>query len=190
MGEVAWAVEDLSGVAEGDRERVAWEAAVREVSRPLDLARGPLLRVRVLELGGDEYLLCVTVHHIVADGWSVGVLTREWSDVYGALVDGREPALEPLGVQYADFAAWQREWLQGEAFERHLDYWGQRLAGVSVLELPTDRPRPAVRSSGGDVVQGRFAGALVDGLRELARARGVSLFMLLTAAFRCAAGAL
>jgi amino acid adenylation domain-containing protein len=183
VGEVGWGVEDLSGVVAGDRERVAWEAAVREVSRPLDLTRGPLLRVRVLELGCDEYLLCVTVHHIVADGWSVGVMMREWSVVYEALADGREPALEPLAVQYADFAAWQREWLQGEAFERHLDYWEQRLAGVSVLELPTDRPRPAVRSSGGDVVQGRLTGALADGLRDLASARGVSLFMVLTAAF-------
>ena len=159
---------------------------MREVSRPLDLARGPLLRVRVLELGGDEYLLCVTVHHIVADGWSVGVLTREWSDVYGALVDGREPALEPLAVQYADFAAWQREWLQGEAFERHLDYWGAAVGGgARCWSCRPIGPAPLCNASPGGAHEPLVLGAALSSeLRRLGHERaGSTLSMVLLGGF-------
>jgi amino acid adenylation domain-containing protein len=179
--EVGVVVEDVSGEAEC--ERVMWERVVAEVARPFDLGRGPLLRVRLVRVGAMDHVLCVTVHHVVADGWSVGVLLAELSSAYAVLVGGGVPELAVLPVQYADFAAWQREWLSGEEFERRLGFWARRLAGVSVLQLPTDRPRPAVRSARGEVLQGRLGESVVAGLRGLARAHRVSLFMVLTAAF-------
>ena len=147
---VTSAVHDLSSLAPAAREAEARRLAVEEARRPFDLEGGPLLRSRLLRLTGGEWLLLVTVHHIASDGWSTGVLIRELQALYGALLDGRPSPLAELAVQYADFAVWQREWLQGEVLERQLAWWREHLAGAAaVLELPADRPRPAVRSTRG-----------------------------------------
>jgi aerobic-type carbon monoxide dehydrogenase small subunit (CoxS/CutS family) len=125
-----------------------------------------------------------TMHHIVSDGWSIGILVREVAALYGAYLKGEESPLPELAVQYGDFAAWQREWLQGEVLERHLDYWRERLRGAPpALELPTDRPRPTVMTQRGAQHSFRLSWELGRGLQELSRREGVTLFMVLLAAF-------
>ena len=128
-------MEDLS--CEGEGERMVRERVLAEVARPFDLERGPVLRARLWRLGAADHVLCVVVHHVVADGWSMGVLTGELSEVYAALVAGREPQLEELPVQYGDFAVWQREWLAGEELDRQLSFWEERFgwgSGVGVAD--------------------------------------------------------
>jgi hypothetical protein len=120
--------------------------AREEAETGFDLSRGPLLRVKVLKLEEERHALLFTMHHIVSDGWSMEILSREMGTLYRAYRDGEESPLEELAIQYADFAVWQREWLRGEVLERELEYWRGRLAGIEVLELPSDRPRPAARS--------------------------------------------
>ncbi len=166
------ALDGAAGPAEAAR------LAGEESRRPFDLRRGPLLRARLLRLGGAEHLLLLTLHHIASDGWSLGVLVGE----LGALYAG-EP-LPALPVQYADYAVWQREWLDGEVLERQMAYWRQQLAGVPVLQLPTDRPRPAVRSHRGGQVRVELPAGLAADLRRLCRGAGVTLFMTLLAGFQ------
>ncbi|WP_164000301.1 non-ribosomal peptide synthetase [Pyxidicoccus caerfyrddinensis] len=159
--------------------------AEQEARTPFDLERGPLLRVRLLRVTPEEHVLLWTVHHLVFDGWSMGVLEREVAAVYGARVRGEAPELEALPVQYADYARWQREWLKGEVLERQLSWWKEQLAGVPpVLELPTDRPRPAVQSFNGAHLPMRLPPELAGALRELSRKEGVTLFMTLLAGFQ------
>ncbi len=146
-GRVALPVADLRGLPAEAREAELHRLATEEAHRPFDLAAGPLLRARVVRVGETEWGVLFTLHHVVSDGWSMGVLTREVSELYDALAEGREPELPELRVQYADFAAWQRAWLTGATLEAHLGYWRGRLAGAPpLLELPTDRPRPAIAS--------------------------------------------
>ncbi|HKV09856.1 MAG TPA: amino acid adenylation domain-containing protein, partial [Thermoanaerobaculia bacterium] len=137
-------VRDLSGAP--DPEAEARRLAQAEAVRPFDLARGPLLRTGLLRLGPGEHVLLLTVHHIVADLWGLGILVREMATFYAAGTTGRPAGLPELPVQYADFAVWQRGWLQGEVLERQLAFWRERLAGApEALDLPTDRPRPPVQ---------------------------------------------
>ena len=118
----------------------------REVQRRFDLEQGPLLRVGLVRLGAEEHILHITLHHIIADGWSMQVLMREMGELYGALSRGQEAALGELPIQYADFATWQREWLRGAVLEEQLSYWQGQLAGApALLELPTDWARPRVQ---------------------------------------------
>ena len=119
--------------------------ALAEAEQPFDLATGPLLRTTLVHLGDEEHVLLATTHHIISDGWSLGVLVREMMALYPAYAAGKTPSLPPLPVQYADFALWQRGWLRGELLAQQLGYWRERLAGVPALALPTDRPRPARR---------------------------------------------
>ncbi|MCP4654965.1 MAG: AMP-binding protein, partial [bacterium] len=139
---------DLRILAAEDREDEARRLATAEARRPFDLARGPLLRVTALQLAGEEHVVLLNMHHIVSDGWSMGVLIRELGTLYVAFAEGgtASPGLAELAVQYADYAVWQRQWLVGEVLEEELGCWRAKLAGVSPLELPTDRPRPAVQS--------------------------------------------
>ncbi|MFL5356591.1 condensation domain-containing protein, partial [Archangium sp.] len=143
-------VVDLRELPASEREAESQRLVDAEMIRPFDLARGPLLRTLLLQLGDREHVLLLTVHHIVSDGWSMDVLVREVVMLYMAFSAGQPSPLPPLPIQYVDYAAWQREQLQGEGLEKQLVYWRKQLGGAPrLLELPTDRPRPAVQSTRG-----------------------------------------
>ncbi len=174
---------DLTSIA--DREQEAQRIAGEEARLPFDLEQGPLLRTRLLQLGEEEQVLLVTMHHIVSDGWSMGVLVREVAALYSAFSTGQPSPLEELPIQYADYAVWQREWLRGEVLERQLNYWREQLAGApAVLELPSDHPRPAVQSFRGSFEPVTVRAELAARLKELSRREGVTLFMLLLGAWQ------
>jgi amino acid adenylation domain-containing protein len=184
-------VVDLSGLGEAAGLPLARDLGGREVLRPFDLAAGPLLRVRVLRLAPERHAVILTQHHVVSDGWSQGILARELSALYRAFSAGRQPSLPELPIQYADFAAWQRGWLVGEALERQLSYWRRQLAGpLPALDLPTDRPRPAELSSAGRRVARQVPRELTEALRALSNQHGATLFMTVLAAFQCLLGRL
>ncbi|MEV1178204.1 amino acid adenylation domain-containing protein, partial [Nonomuraea sp. NPDC049784] len=161
----------------------AEELVAADAVTPFDLSTGPLLRGRLIRLAAEEHLLSLCMHHVVSDEWSAGVLTRELTALYEAFSRGEPSPLAPLPVQYADFSVWQREWLQGEVLEEQLGYWRERLAGAPTLELPTDRPRPAVRSSDGGVVRFDVPEQVAAGLQRITRDSGSTMFMTLLAAF-------
>ena len=168
-----------------EQEREIGRLSSLEARQPFDLAHGPLLRVKLLRLGSDEHMLLLTMHHIVSDGWSVGVLIREMAALYDAYVSGRSAGLPELAIQYADFAHWQREWLSGPVLEGQMEYWRRQLAGVSgVLELPTDRVRPPVQSYSGATYSFVLPPSLRAELDKLNRQEGVTLFMTLLAAWQ------
>jgi amino acid adenylation domain-containing protein/non-ribosomal peptide synthase protein (TIGR01720 family) len=175
---------DLSSLPH-ERRRPAAYGLIKEVTaRPFDLVRGPLLRAALLKVGDDHHFGVFTLHHIVADGWSLGVLVRDLGAFFAAQVRGELPELPPLPVQYADFAVWQREWLSGAALERQLAYWRDHLQGApALLDLPLDRPRPAVRSLRGARVPVRLDQEVVSRLTALGRAHGATFFMVLLAGF-------
>jgi amino acid adenylation domain-containing protein len=179
---------DLSGLPEEARGIEARRLMEMEAGRPFDLAAGPLLRVTLLRLGGEEHTLLTTFHHIVADGWSIGVLLRELTALYRAFAAGKGSPLPELPVQFADFAVWQRRWLTGGVLEGQLRYWREWHASfggeVPVLELPADRPRPAVQTFRGTVEPLALSEELSARLREITRERGVTPFMTLLAAFQ------
>jgi aspartate racemase len=176
---------DLTALPAESREGEAQRRLGEEARRPFDLARDLMLRATLLKLGSAEHILGVTVHHIAADGWSLGVFFRELAASYEGFSAGREASLPELPIQYADFAAWQRGWLRGQVYERQLEFWKQRLAGApAILELPADHPRPAVESFCGDCETLALPGELTERLKSLARQEGVTLFMLLLAAFQ------
>ncbi|WNG36166.1 amino acid adenylation domain-containing protein [Archangium violaceum] len=178
-------VVDLEDVPASEREARAQKLAHQEALRPFDLARGPLLRTSLLRLGTNDHVLLVTLHHIISDGWSTGVLVREVASLYAAFAAGQQPLLPPLPVQYADFALWQRSWLQGEALDAQLRYWRQQLSGApALLELPTDKPRPAIRSHRGALHTFRLPPSLSQALATTSTQHGVSLFMTLLAGFQ------
>jgi amino acid adenylation domain-containing protein len=178
-------VADRSGVPPDGREAEVRRLIQEEVRRPFDLERGPLLRARLIRLAPDEHALILNVHHIVFDGWSAGVLSRELSECYRAFATGETPRLPELPVQYADYAVWQREWLTGEAFEPQLAYWRGQLAGApAVLELPTDFPRPRVQSYRGATEKRLLSRGLLEKLEGLSRQEGATLFMTLLAGFQ------
>ena len=159
--------------------------AVEEAQRVFDLSRGGLLRQTLLRLGAEEHVLLFTMHHIVSDGWSMEILTREVSALYEAYAAGQESPLTELPIQYADYAVWQREWLQGEVLEEQLGYWRQQLAGApAVLELPTDRVRPAQQSHRGASLSMQLGAELTAGLKQLSQREGVTLFMTLLASWQ------
>jgi amino acid adenylation domain-containing protein len=176
---------DLRKLPQAQRQSEAGRLANEEAQRPFDLARGPLLRALLLRLGDEDHVLVLTMHHIVSDGWSMGVLFRELNVLYGAYVAGRPSPLPELPIQYADFAHWQREWLQGEVLEAQLSYWKEQLKDTpAVLELPTDRPRPAVQSFRGALHYFVLPRPLSEELKALSRREDATLFMTLLAAFK------
>jgi amino acid adenylation domain-containing protein len=178
-------VEDLSDLGDADRQAAAGRRAGEEARRPFDLAAGPLFRAVLLRLGAQEHVLLLGMHHVVSDGWSMGVLSREFSVLYAAYRDGRESPLPELAVQYADYAVWQRENLRGPVLERQLAYWRERLAGApELLELPTDRPRPAVQTFRGAHEPIALSGELLERLRALGRQEGATLYMVALSAFQ------
>ncbi|MCP4663769.1 MAG: non-ribosomal peptide synthetase, partial [bacterium] len=164
---------DLTALPAAWRERELRRLSAAEAVRLFDLRRGPLLRTTLVRLGRERHVFLFNQHHVISDGWSLGIFIRELS--------GRRP---PLPVRYADFAVWQRQYLGGEVLERQLDYWRRRLAGAAPLELPADRPRPAVRSGRGKTLSFTLPGALHEDLEALSRRCGATLFMTLLAAFQ------
>ena len=169
---------------------VARRWAAVEARQPFDLAEGPLVRLRLLRLWHSEHVLLVTVHHIVSDGWSVGILVREFTALYTAFAAGQPSPLAPLPLQYADFAIWQREWLQGPALDAQLAYWDTQLAGVEPLELPADAPRPAAPSRRGRIVSWMIDADMHARITALSRETGVTVFMTLLAALQVVLGRL
>src|SRR4051812_17984829 len=138
---------DLSHLQEQPRELEAMRLTDIAAQRPFDLSKGPLLRVSLLKLDQQEYVLLLNMHHIISDGWSKGILVQEFAEFYEAYVNERQPALPELGIQYADYAVWQKDWLQDGSLQSQLLYWkNQLLDAAPVLDLPTDRPRPALQS--------------------------------------------
>ncbi len=186
------AVVDLGGLAAGPA--AAFELASRLVlelaRRPYDLARGPLWRALLVRLGALDHLLFIGVHHIVSDGWSQGVLRRELSLLYSAAFGAEAPALAPLPIQYADFAAWQRRWLAGDRLRAQLAFWRRRLTGLEQLRLPADRPRPAVQTYRAASRSVALSRELTAALERLATGAGGSLFMTLLAAYLALLGRL
>jgi amino acid adenylation domain-containing protein/non-ribosomal peptide synthase protein (TIGR01720 family) len=178
-------VVDMMSVLPDDREAYIEGLIITEIQRPFDLKHAPLLRWVVLRVRADEYILLLVMHHIISDGWSTGVLVRELWALYQDHLQGRVVSLPALPVQYADFAVWQRNWLQGEVLEGELDYWRDKLAdSPPLLELPTDHPRQKLQSEEGDHLLFEVPEALAGGLRKLSKDSGTSLFMTLMAAFQ------
>ncbi|WJE01554.1 non-ribosomal peptide synthase/polyketide synthase [Streptomyces antimycoticus] len=173
---------DLSHLPADGREAELAELLAYERARPFDLRRGPLLRAGLIRLGAQEHVLSLTLHHIITDGWSTGVLTGDLRELYRAALSGEPAALPPLPVHYADFAAWQRAELTAPRADEELAYWTRQLAGVPPLELPTDRPRPAVRTKHGATVEFTVPAEVSLRLKEFGHRRGTTLFMTLVAA--------
>ena len=181
---VALPVVDLSDLPANEREAESRRLVAEEARHPFDLSRGPLFRVSLLKLGDRERILLLTMHHIISDAWSAGVLFKEIGAFYGAYSSGKPATMPELTIQYADYAVWQSEWLKGEAIRQQLDYWKQQLRAPAVLELPTDRPRPARQSYRGAEQSLKLSKELSGGLGDLGKREGVTLFMTLLAAFQ------
>ncbi|HEY2360741.1 MAG TPA: amino acid adenylation domain-containing protein, partial [Candidatus Angelobacter sp.] len=175
---------DLRGLAKDSLREEVERQAIIETNKRFDLSQGPLLRVRLLQLDEADYVLQLTMHHIISDEWGTLVLIQEGTALYETYVNGKGSPLPDLKIQYADYAVWQREWLQGEVLERQLDYWRRQLEDLPVLELPTDWPRPAVRSREGAAVGVHFGSELVRRMQELGRQQGLTLFMVLLGSFQ------
>ncbi|HEU4881057.1 MAG TPA: amino acid adenylation domain-containing protein [Longimicrobium sp.] len=171
---------DLNGAADAEAE--LQRLLSEEARAPFDLERGPLFRGRLIRLAADDHVLLITMHHIVSDGWSMGVLVGELSALYAAHVQGREADLPELPVQYADYAAWQRGWIRGELLDRQASYWERALAGApELLELPTDRARPQKQDFAGDSVDVALDEELTAALKALSQRHGATLFVTLLA---------
>ncbi|HEV2846695.1 MAG TPA: condensation domain-containing protein, partial [Thermoanaerobaculia bacterium] len=176
---------DLSALPAGSRQEELERRVGEEARRPFNLAAGPLLRTLLLRLADDEHALTFCAHHIVADMWSTGLMVREISQLYPAVLRGAASPLAELRVQYADFAAWQRRWLTGEVLDRLLSGWRARLEGApTALEIPTDRPRPPVQTFRGASVRWRASSELTEALHRLAQDEGATLFMTLLAIYQ------
>jgi amino acid adenylation domain-containing protein/non-ribosomal peptide synthase protein (TIGR01720 family) len=175
---------DLRALPAAERLAEARRIGSEEAGRPFDLVAGPLLRLTLLTLDDSDHVLVMATHHIVSDGWSLGVVIRELAALYPAFRNGRPSPLEELPVQYGDYAAWQREWLSGPVLERQLDFWKRQMAGApQVLELPADRPRPARQTANGALFSFGIDADLTTRVQALCRDTGCSLFMTLLAGF-------
>ncbi|MDZ8257277.1 condensation domain-containing protein [Nostoc sp. ChiQUE01b] len=173
---------DLQELPQNQREAEVLRLASEEAQQPFDLAKGPLLRANLLQLAAAEYALLLTMHHIVADGWAIGVLISEIADLYKAFSVGKPSPLSELSIQYADFAVWQRQWLQGQ-LETQLAYWQQQLGGIPVVELPSDSPRSTIQTFSGAREALVLPKTLSEKLKTLNQRQGITLFMVLLAAF-------
>ncbi|HEY2194794.1 MAG TPA: non-ribosomal peptide synthase/polyketide synthase, partial [Actinomycetospora sp.] len=181
-GEIPFDTVDLSGTNPADRNDALEEALTTELARPFDLRQGPLTRAVLVRLAADEHVLLLSQHHVVTDGWSVRILVDELAAMYAAAVDRTAVELPELPIQYPDFAVWHRELVTGPAMEQHLEYWRSQLADLDLLDLPTDRPRPPVRTTAGGVHHHDLPAELVRGVTRVGQAHGATLFMTLVAA--------
>ncbi|MGA2224692.1 MAG: amino acid adenylation domain-containing protein, partial [Syntrophobacteraceae bacterium] len=176
---------DLHLQSGADRQAEIDQIVRKQAQDPFDLSKGPLLRSVLLRLDQEEHILLLTMHHIITDGWSLGVLVQEMATFYEAFSQGTIPPLPPLPIQYADFAEWQREWFQGEVLESQVSYWKEQLGGdLPILALPTDRPRPAMPTYQGKIKSLVLSKTLHEALVALSQREGVTLFMTLLAAFQ------
>ncbi|KAB8314800.1 amino acid adenylation domain-containing protein [Tolypothrix campylonemoides VB511288] len=175
---------DLQQYSAGERETLLYQKAQTEAITPFELEIAPLIRCSLLQLSATEYVLLVTMHHIVSDGWSIGVFIQELSALYPAFCAGVPSPLPELPIQYADFAVWQRQWLSGDVLQNQLNYWRDQLAlAPELLQLPTDRPRPSVQTYHGRTHNRTINIDLTQKLQSLSRESGTTLFMTLLAAF-------
>ncbi len=176
---------DLQRLPREEQTARVMRLAIEEAQCPLDLTQGPLMRASLLKLDGEEHILLLTVHHIAYDGWSTGVIIQELGAFYDAFSHGRPSLLPELPIQYADYAHWQRQWLQGEVLDSQMAYWKQQLDHLApTLELPIDRPRPSVQSYRGAHYSFELSRNLYEKLLALSRQENVTLFMTLLAAFQ------
>jgi len=176
---------DLSALPEAQQEQELEALMTREAERPYVLTEGPVLRTTLIKLGDEHHILQIVIHHIVSDGWSIGVLVKEVAALYQAYIRREASPLPELPVQYADYAEWQREWLQGRAAAKQLSYWKRQLSGSPPsLEVPVDRERPAVVSYRGATLTFALGEELSSNLTALALREGATLFMVLLAAFK------
>ena len=176
--------EDLSRLETEEREEEVRRITKEEAETGFDLSRGPLLRVKALKLGAEQHVLLFTMHHIVSDAWSMGVLVKEVCALYEAISEGQESPLPELEIQYADYAKWQREYLAGGVLENKVGYWKEQLKDAAILELPTDYPRPATPSYRGGLERIELGREVSEGLKRLSQREGATLFMALMAAFK------
>ncbi|HXL87715.1 MAG TPA: amino acid adenylation domain-containing protein, partial [Streptosporangiaceae bacterium] len=181
-GDIPLSVLDMSAIHDDLRDAAVERTLANELKLPFDLRRGPLTRVTLLRLAENDHIALLCQHHIITDGWSVKVLVDELAELYSASVRGSAAILPELPIQYADFALWQGGQLAGPALDAHLDYWDRKLAGLEPLELPTDRPRPPVRTTAGAVSRHGLPADLVERLTKTGQSRSATLFMTLTAA--------
>jgi amino acid adenylation domain-containing protein len=175
---------DLTNMTSEEKAEEVGRIMREETGRGFDLSQGPLLRVKVLKLEEERHVLLYTMHHIISDGWSAGILNKEVGALYSAYTAGKPSPLSDLPIQYGDFAVWQRAWLQGEVLERQLSYWREQLAGVTPLELPFDFPRPALAEYRGANLNFELSEELTRELQALSRREEATMFMTLLAAFQ------
>jgi hypothetical protein len=181
---VSFTTIDLQNISPTQQETAVLQLATEAAQSPFDLATGPLFKVTLLQLSETEHILLLNLHHIVADGWSIGVLIRELGTLYTAFVKNERSPLAALPLQYADFAEWQHQYLQGEVLATQLAYWRQQLSGITAIDLPTDRQRPAVPSYRGAKESIALSPALSEELKSLSQQEGATLFITLLAAFQ------
>ncbi|WP_027248867.1 non-ribosomal peptide synthetase [Planktothrix agardhii] len=175
---------DLQHLSSSEQEIASQELTQNQAIQPFDLARDPLIRANLVILSETEHILLVCMHHIVSDGWSMGVFLQELTDLYNAYIQNQPSSLKPLPIQYGDYTLWQKQWLQGDILQRQLDYWQKQLADApALLSLPTDRPRPAVQSFAGGHLPFTLSWELSQKLSQLTQEQGVTLFMTLLTAF-------
>lgn len=177
-------VDDLTHLSSITREEEEERRTIAEAAESFDLKSGPLFRARLLKLGEQEHMLLVTVHHIVSDGWSIGVFSDEVAAHYQALLSGNQVALPDLSLQYADYAVWKNEQSQGLAAEQHRSYWQTQLANLPVCEIPSDHPRPSTKTHRSYILSVVLPVSLTDSLATLARKRGCTLYTLSLAALK------
>jgi len=176
---------DLQALAEEQKQQEVLNLASLEAQKPFDLVKAPLIRASLLQLSQTDHVVLLTMHHIVSDGWSTGIFIKELTALYTAFSQGQTSPLAELAIQYADFAMWQRKWLQGEVLQTQLNYWRQQLGGdLPILELPTDHPRPAIQSNNGATQPFQLSKSLTEKLKDLSKQEGVTLFMTLLATFK------
>ncbi|HKB97973.1 MAG TPA: amino acid adenylation domain-containing protein, partial [Terriglobales bacterium] len=176
---------NLAHLPEHERRPEALRIASEEGKKPFDLTRGPLLRTVLVQLSRDQYILVLVMHHIITDGWSISILFRELAHCYEAFMSGQEPELPELPVQYSEYAHWQREYITGEVLAKQVTYWKGKLAGApTILDLPTDHPRPATHSWHGATEELIFEGDVLAALKEFAQTEGATLFMVSMSAFQ------
>ena len=178
-------ITDLSALPEDEKSTKLKELTLEENRKPFDLKQGPLFRGRLIKLNDEEHVVLFTMHHIISDGWSMGIFMKEIAQAYAAFAQNQTPHLPELDIQYVDYAAWQQEWLQGEVLEDELNFWKEILGmDPPVLELPFDRPRPPVQTFNGKTISMKLDADLTARLKRLSQEQGATLFMTLLAAFQ------